>query len=128
MRSPSLSRHLDIDEEKIREEGSTDGYYMPTASEIQTSDGNHRHVQGWRIRRVTKVTKSELRPDPYTSGQKNANTFPGCCLYTTIARILEGNKLGTKIQCGGRNPGLLSKQNAGLLQRAISYSITMMRY
>ena len=59
-------RKVDIDEDKIREEESLDGYYMLLTSEMETSDDEiidmYRGL--WRIEESFKVTKSELEARP----------------------------------------------------------------
>ena len=62
----TASSGRDIDEDKIREEESLDGYYMLLTSEMETSDDEiidmYRGL--WRIEESFKVTKSELEARP----------------------------------------------------------------
>ena len=95
----TASSVLDIDEDKIREEESLDGYYMLLTSEIETSDDKIIDIYRglWRIEESFKVTKSELEARPvyvWTKEHIEAH-FLTCFVALTIARILE-NKLERK--------------------------------
>lgn len=99
----SLSSVLEIDEAKLREEETLDGYYVLLTSEMMESDDRiidmYRGL--WRIEESFKVTKSELEARPvyvWTREHIEAH-FLICFLALTIARILE-MKLNHKYSIG----------------------------
>ena len=115
----TASSGLDIDEDKIREEESLDGYYMLLTSEMETSDDEiidmYRGL--WRIEESFKVTKSELEARPvyvWTKEHIEAH-FLTCFVALTIARILE-NKLERKYSIGTILESL-SKAKCSLIQQ-----------
>ena len=115
----TASSVLDIDEDKIREEESLDGYYMLLTSEMETSDDEiidmYRGL--WRIEESFKVTKSELEARPvyvWTKEHIEAH-FLTCFVALTIARILE-NKLERKYSIGTILESL-SKAECSLIQQ-----------
>ena len=115
----TASSGLDIDEDKIREEESLDGYYMLLTSEMETSDDEiidmYRGL--WRIEESFKVPKVNWKPDPCMSGQKNISKHISLPVFValTIARILE-NKLERKYSIGTILESL-SKAKCSLIQQ-----------
>lgn len=110
---------LDIDEAKIREEESLDGYYVLLTSEMDESDDRiidmYRGL--WKIEESFKVTKSELESRPvyvWTRDHIEAH-FLTCFVALTIARILE-KKLNGKYTVG-RLLESLSKSECSLVQQ-----------
>ena len=115
----TASSVLDIDEDKIREEETLDGYYILLTSEMETSDDEiidmYRGL--WRIEESFKVTKSELEARPvyvWTKEHIEAH-FLICFIALTIARILE-NKLERKYSIGTILESL-SKAECSLIQQ-----------
>ena len=115
----TASSGLDIDEDKIREEESLDGYYMLLTSEMETSDDEiidmYRGL--WRIEESFKVTKSELEARPvYVWPKEHIEAhFLTCFVALIIARILE-NKLERKYSIGTILESL-SKAKCSLIQQ-----------
>ena len=115
----TASSVLDIDEDKIREEESLDGYYMLLTSEMETSDDETIDMYRglWKIEESFKVTKSELEARPvyvWTREHIEAH-FLTCFVALTIARILE-NKLERKYSIGTILESL-SKAECSLIQQ-----------
>lgn len=115
----AASSILDIDEERVREEESLDGYYVLLTSEMETSDDEiidmYRGL--WRIEESFRVTKSELEARPvyvWTKEHIEAH-FLTCFVALTIARILE-MKLERKYSIG-TILNSLSKAECSLLQQ-----------
>ena len=115
----TASSVLDIDEDKIREEESLDGYYMLLTSEMETSDDEiidmYRGL--WKIEESFKVTKSELEARPvyvWTRAHIEAH-FLTCFVALIIVRILE-NKMERKYSIGTILESL-SKAECSLIQQ-----------
>ena len=115
----TASSVLDIDEDKIREEESLDGYYMLLTSEMETSDDEiidmYRGLL--KIEESFKVTKSELEAKPvyvWTRAHIEAH-FLTCFVALIIARILE-NKMERKYSIGTILESL-SKAECSLIQQ-----------
>lgn len=87
------SKSLIIDEEKLKEEESLDGYYVIVTSEYKEKDDKiidmYRGL--WRIEESFKVTKSDLEARPvYVSREEHIQAhFLTCFVALVIARILE---------------------------------------
>ena len=115
----SASSVLDIDEDKIREEESLDGYHMLLTSEMETFDDEiidmYRGLL--KIEESFKVTKSELEARPvyaWTRTHIEAH-FLTCFVALIIARILE-NKMERKYSIGTILESL-SKAECSLIQQ-----------
>lgn len=115
----TASSVLDIDEDKIREEESLDGYYMLLTSKMETSDDEiidmYRGLL--KIEESFKVTKSELEAKPvyvWTRAHIEAH-FLTCFVALIIARILE-NKMERKYSIGTILESL-SKAECSLIQQ-----------
>jgi len=92
-----------IDEERIKEEETLDGYYAIITSELDTADteivNTYRGL--WRIEESFKITKSILGSRPiFVRNEKHINAhFLTCFVSLLIARIIEkrlGGKYTTK--------------------------------
>lgn len=87
------SKHLLLDEEKLRKEEELDGYYAIITSEMEESDERIIEMYRglWKIEESFKVTKSDLESRPvYLSTREHIEAhFLTCFVSLVIARILE---------------------------------------
>ena len=84
---------LEIDEKKLMEEETLDGYYVIVTSEMEESDDRIIEIYRglWKIEESFRVTKSELEARPvyvWTREHIEAH-FLTCFVALTLARILE---------------------------------------
>lgn len=84
---------LEIDEEKLREEESLDGYYVLLTSEYEESDDRIIDIYRglWQIEESFKITKSELEARPvFVSREAHIHAhFLTCFVALLITRILQ---------------------------------------
>ena len=94
-----ISRSMELDEEKIKEEEKYDGYYSIVTSELKMSDIELREkYRGLiRIEDTFKITKSEFdtRPIFVRTNKHIEGHFTTCFTALVLIRLLE-NKLGNK--------------------------------
>lgn len=87
------SRVLTFDEERLKEEGLYDGYYVICTSEVEKSDAEILEIYRglWRIEESFKITKSDLVSRPvFLSLEERINAhFLTCFIALLILRILE---------------------------------------
>jgi len=89
----TLSKMLELDEEKIAEEEALDGYYMIITSEMDESDDRIIEIYRglWKIEETFKVTKTGIESRPvyvWTKEHIRAH-FLICFVTLLILRILE---------------------------------------
>lgn len=86
-------KHLQFDEDKLRQEEALDGYYAIITSEYKESDERIVEIYRglWKIEESFKVTKSDLESRPvYLSTQEHIEAhFLTCFVSLVIARLLE---------------------------------------
>jgi len=87
------SKILSLDEQKLKEQESLDGYYAIITSEYKESDDSIIEMYRglWKIEESFKVTKSDLESRPvYVSREEHIQAhFSICFIALLIARILE---------------------------------------
>lgn len=95
----TLSKHLVLDLEKLKEEEALDGYYAIVTSEHEETDDRIIEMYRglWKIEESFKVTKSDLESRPvYVSREEHIQAhFLTCFIALVIARILE-MKMGNR--------------------------------
>lgn len=115
----TASSILELDEERLREEETLDGYYVLLTSEMDKSDDEIIDIYRglWRIEESFKVTKSELEARPIYVWTRDhiESHFLTCFVALTIARILE-MKLERKYSIG-KLLDTLSKSQCSQLQQ-----------
>lgn len=87
------SKHLLLDEEKLRQEEELDGYYAIVTSEYKESDERIIEIYRglWKIEESFKITKSDFESRPvFLSTREHIEAhFLTCFVSLVIARILE---------------------------------------